>query len=382
MPEPRGSLLVTRNLPPLRGGMERLNLRLAHALAGMGPLAVCGPRGCAAGLPVGATVTEVPAERLSRFLLGALPRALSLARRCRPGTVVAGSGLSAPFAWACARLCRARYVVYLHGLDIVADSLPYRLAWLPFVRRADLALVNSRNTAMLAARAGVARIEILHPGTDFPPLDPAAAAAFRARHDLADRPVLLSVGRLTPRKGLAGFVRDCLPAILRAHPAARLLVIGEDAVHAAKAAPGSELQRVRAAAEAAGVGDAIRFLPHCDDGELVAAYQAADVHVFPVRETAGDVEGFGMVAIEAAANGLPTVAFAVGGVPDAVLEPATGDLVAAGDYAAFAEAVVRRLATRGDARARQATREAAARFGWDAFEARLHALMAKDAFHG
>jgi len=321
-------------------------------------------------------VAEVPAERLWRFVIGALPRALSLARRRKPVTVIAGSGLSAPFAWACARLCRARYIVYLHGLDIVADSLPYRLAWLPFVRRADLALANSHNTAMLACRVGVARVEILHPGTDFPPFRPDIAQAFRARHDLGARPLMLSVGRLTPRKGLADFVREALPAILRVHPDAHLLVIGEDAVHAAKATLGSELRRVREAAEVAGVAPAIRFMPHCDDNELAAAYQSADVHVFPVRKVPGDVEGFGMVAIEAAANGLPTVAFAVGGVPDAVIEPATGDLVAAGDYSAFAQAVVDRLATRGDNSARQAIRGTAARFGWDAFEARLRELLA------
>lgn len=374
MPE-KGSLLITRNLPPLRGGMERLNLRLAHALAGMGALAVCGPRGSAAELPAGAEVAEVPAERLWRFLIGALPRALLMARRCKPGVVIAGSGLSAPFAWACARLCHARYIVYLHGLDIVADSLPYRLGWLPFVRRADLALANSRNTAALARNAGIERLEILHPGTNFPALQPEVVEAFRARHELGMRPLMLSVGRLTPRKGLAGFVREALPAILGAHPDARLLVIGEDAVHAAKAAPGSELQRVREAAEAAGVASSIRFMPHCDDDELIAAYQSADVHVFPVREIPGDIEGFGMVAVEAAANGLPTIAFAVGGVPDAVLEPATGDLVVPGDFTAFAEAVVRRLATRGDARMRQVTRDAAFRFGWDVFEVRLRELI-------
>jgi phosphatidylinositol alpha-1,6-mannosyltransferase len=371
-----GSLLITRNLPPLRGGMERLNLRLACALSGIGALAVCGPRGCAARLPAGVLVAEVPAERVSRFLIGALPRALSLALRWKPRRVVAGSGLSAPFAWVCARLCHARYIVYLHGLDIVADSPSYRLAWLPFVRRADLALVNSRNTAMLAERAGVARVEILNPGTDFPPLDPKAAAAFRARHGFGTRPLLLSVGRLTPRKGVADFVREVMPAIVRVHPGACLLVIGEDAIHAANVTRGSELQRVRDAADAAGVADSIRFMPHCHEDELIAAYQASDVHVFPVREIPGDVEGFGMVAVEAAANGLPTVAFAVGGVPDAVLEPATGDLVAANDYQAFAEAVARRLAMRGDAGARRATRGAAAQFGWDAFDARLRRLLA------
>lgn len=371
----RRILLVTRNLPPLRGGMERLNLRMAWALAAGGSLAVCGPRGCAAVLPQGTHVAEVPAGYLPRFLLGLLPRVLWLAWRQRPTVVIAGSGLASPFAWVCARLCGAHYLAYLHGLDLVADSVLYRLAWLPFVRRADLALVNSRNTQLLAERVGVRHSEILHPGTEFPPLDPGAAAAFRTRHDFSDRPLLLSVGRLTPRKGLVDFIRNALPEVVRAHPDTLLAVIGEDATQAVRAVPGSELQRAREAAEAAGVIDAVRFLPHCTDAELIAAYQAADLHVFPVREIAGDVEGFGMVAIEAAANGLPTVAFAVGGVPDAVLEPTTGDLVVAGDHGAFAAAVARRLAARGDASVRQIARDAAARFGWDVFEARLRQLV-------
>ncbi|QIL21432.1 glycosyltransferase family 4 protein [Thermomonas sp. HDW16] len=355
--------------------MERLNLRLAHALADIGPLAVCGPFGCGAELPPDTSVAEVPAERLSRFLVSALPRALSLARSSKPGVVVAGSGLSAPFAWACARLFGARYIVYLHGLDIVTNSTPYRLAWLPFVRRADLALVNSRNTAMLATRAGVAHVEILHPGTDFPPLRPDAVETFRERHGLGARPLMLSVGRLTPRKGLVDFVHKTLPLVLNVYPDARLVVIGDDAVHAAKTEPGSELRRVQEAAEAAGMTGSILFLPHCDDEVLATAYQSADVHVFPVREVPGDVEGFGMVAIEAAANGLPTVAFAVGGVPDAVLEHATGDLIVAGDHEAFARAITHRLETRGDVRARRAIREAAACYGWEVFETRLRRLL-------
>lgn len=74
-----------------------------------------------------------------------------------------------------------------------------------------------------------------------------------------------------------------------------------------------------------------------DDATLTAAYQAANVHVFPVLESTDDVEGFGMVAIEAAANGLPTVAFDSGGVADAVIEGKTGRLITAGDYPQMAK---------------------------------------------
>jgi phosphatidylinositol alpha-1,6-mannosyltransferase len=63
------------------------------------------------------------------------------------------------------------------------------------------------------------------------------------------------------------------------------------------------------------------------------------VHVFPVLESSDDVEGFGMVAIEAAANGLPTVAFDVGGIADAVEDPVSGRLVPAQDYVKLTNAV-------------------------------------------
>lgn len=90
-----------------------------------------------------------------------------------------------------------------------------------------------------------------------------------------------------------------------------------------------------------GLKDSICFLgarPH-DDPEISEAYFAADVHVFPVQDRPGDNEGFGMVAIEAAAHGLPTVAYDAGGVSDAVSVPASGGLVASGMHDRYASAI-------------------------------------------
>src|SRR3546814_12930756 len=68
-------------------------------------------------------------------------------------------------------------------------------------------------------------------------------------------------------------------------------------------------------------------------------YKAASAHIFPVREIPGDPEGFGMVAVEAAAHGVPTIAFATGGIVDAVAEGESGRLIRPGDYGAFAGVV-------------------------------------------
>ena len=115
-------------------------------------------------------------------------------------------------------------------------------------------------------------------------------------------------------------------------------------------------------------------MPPCDDASLSAAYRAANVHVFPVREISGDVEGFGMVAVEAAAHGLPTVAYAVGGVPDAVSDGVSGALVEPGDSAAFADAASRWLHADNDARA--ACRVFAERFAWPRFDAEIRRVLA------
>jgi phosphatidylinositol alpha-1,6-mannosyltransferase len=370
------ALLITRNLPPLRGGMERLVQHVAQSLARDYDLSVVGPTGCAASLPHSTQTREVTYHPLPRFLFAAGAATWKASRR-HLTVVVAGSGLTAPLAWWAARRARARFVVYLHGLDVVAPSAVYQRCWLPFIRRADLVLVNSGNTRRLAIERGVPQqaIEILHPGTELPKPDPGAGQAFRAAHGLSGRPLLLSVGRLTPRKGLAEFICHSLPAILAGNPDALLLVIGADANDAVRPATDSEHARILRSAEKAGVSSAVRMLPPCDDAVLSAAYRAADAYIFPVLELPGDVEGFGMVAIEAAAHGLPTIGFRVGGVPDAIIDGTSGSLVEPKDYAGFATQVDHWLARAGDPQVHVKCLAAATAFGWDRFGERLHALL-------
>ena len=368
------ALLLTRNFPPLVGGMENLNRRLLLELAREREVALCGPAGCAAFAPAGCPVREAPVRPLWRFFPKLLLDGLRSAWRRRPGVVLAGSGLAAPMAWLVARLARARFVVYLHGLDLVAPSRVYQALWLPFIRACDLALVNSRNTAAIAAGRGLRadRIEVLNPGTDVPAPQPAAAAALRAAQGWGERPVLLSVGRLTRRKGLAEFIESALPAVSARVPGVLLAIVGEDALDSLHGHAGSERERIAAAARSAGLEAQVQFLGRLEQERLDAVFEAAQLHVFPVLEPVGDVEGFGMVALESAARGLRTVAFAVGGVPDAVSAPATGTLVPAGDYRAFADAIVATLAEPADA---EACRRFARSKDWTQFGLRLRALL-------
>lgn len=363
-------LLVTRNFPPLRGGMERVNQRLLAGLAARHEAALCGPTGCAAHVPAGTWVVSAPVGNLVAFLSAGTIAAARLALRFRPRVVIAGSGLTVPIAWLAARLVGARLAAYLHGLDIVASSSIYRLVWRPWLSRCDLVFANSSNTARLARNAGVAttRIRIVHPGTDPAPRGIGKDAELRARLAPETSLMLLSVGRLTPRKGLAEFIRDVLPQVRAKVPDVRLLVVGHDPEQALQRPGHPESARIRKITGEAGLDDHVIWLEPCDDGTLSAIYAVADVHVFPVRETPGDVEGFGMVAIEAAAHGLPTVAYAVDGVPDAVLSGTTGELVAAGDSTAFAVAIHAMAVAGRDHSWQVRCRDAARQFGWDRFD--------------
>ena len=91
-------LHITRNLPPLVGGMERLNWHIADELSRYAQVHLIGPEGSAALRPAAVPVTEVPLRPLPRFLLASAWQAVTVARRFQPHIVLAGSGLTAPAA--------------------------------------------------------------------------------------------------------------------------------------------------------------------------------------------------------------------------------------------------------------------------------------------
>lgn len=365
------ALIVTRNLPPLVGGMERLVWHVVDALTKEYQVHVIGPAGCAPLLPAGVTASEIPITPLWWFLARAKWSALLQALRLRPKLIFAGSGLTAPFAWLAARLTGAKCVVYLHGLDIEATSLPYRLLWRPFFKHFDQVLVNSRFTQRLAVAAGVSanRINILHPGVELPDQSSRddLRRSFRARHQLNEAPVLLYAGRIIERKGLLAFAQHILPKIISSSPSLRLVVIGDEPKWALRQER-SQSALIQKTLDDQGCAKNVLFLGSTSDEELNAAYFSADVLIFPVQHNPGDSEGFGMVAIEAAAHGLPTVAFDAGGVGDAVADKISGRLLPAGDNQAFAQALL-------DLLEKPLTPEAAqlfaAEFAWPIFEQQL-----------
>jgi phosphatidylinositol alpha-1,6-mannosyltransferase len=197
----------------------------------------------------------------------------------------------------------------------------------------------------------------------------AGGEAVRRRHGLVDRPVIVCVSRLVPRKGQDVLIR-ALPAIRRRVPDAALLCVGGGPYR-------DTLERL---ARENGVADAVVLTGSVPWEELPAHYDAGDVFAMPCRtRRAGlEVEGLGIVFLEASATGLPVVAGRSGGSPDAVLDGTTGHLVDGTSVAEVADAVAGLLQEPDRARRMGvAGREWVEReWRWDVLAGRLRELLA------
>jgi phosphatidylinositol alpha-1,6-mannosyltransferase len=163
-------------------------------------------------------------------------------------------------------------------------------------------------------------VETFHPGVD--------GTDVRLRYDLRDRPVVVCVSRLVRRKGQDALIR-ALPAIRQTVPDAALLFVGKGPYH-------DELLQL---AREHGVAEHVVLTGGVPAGELAAHYAAGDVFAMPcrTRRRGLDVEGLGIVYLEASALGLPVVVGDSGGAPEAVRDGETGYLVDGRDIAAIAE---------------------------------------------
>ena len=318
------TLVVTNDFPPRQGGIQTF---VAALLARRPPESVVVLASDSPGSAAYDAALPYPVVRQPTGMLlptrGTARAAVDLARR--HGCDSAFFGAAAPLGLIAPALRSAgvgHLVGATHGHETGWVALPgSRQVMQRIAGHLDvLTYISEYTRARLApALAGRTRLAQLSPGVDVDAFTPDADGdAVRRRLGLGDAPVVVCVSRLVARKGQDVLVAGW-PRVLARHPRARLLLVGGGPAEAS----------LRRAVTRLGLADSVVFTGSVPVDELPGHYAAGDVFAMPCRtRRAGlDVEGLGMVFLEAAACGRPVVAGTSGGAPEAVQDGVTGHVV-------------------------------------------------------
>jgi phosphatidylinositol alpha-1,6-mannosyltransferase len=266
-----------------------------------------------------------------------------------------------------------RVIASTHGHEVGWSMLPLaRTALRRIGNDTDVVTYISQYTRgrFAAAFGPDAALELLAPGVDTDRFEPnsVARAELRARYGLGDRPVVVCVSRLVPRKGQDMLIR-ALPAIRQRVSGATLVIVGG----------GPYRDDLRKLANGFGVSEHVIFTEGVPYDELPAHHAMADVFAMPCRTRGSglDVEGLGIVYLEASAMGVPVVAGNSGGAPETVIDGETGLVVDGWDVGAITAAVGDLLADpdRAAAMGRAGREWAVDNWQWRAKAERLSELL-------
>lgn len=361
-------LFVSHSLPPEDrpmdnvGGMQRVAIDLHDSLL---------PH---RGAEVRALVLRSPWSqrhwRTPLFMARAIREIRGMAERKEIDAVLFSSMVTGALAVPLRRHL-ARHGVFsaaiANGLDATTPTWPYP----HFVRKVfhslDLVLPISNATAAACHARGlphdkcsVVLLGIRLDRFNTPESRPRARAHLRQRFSVPavngdSGLILCSVGRLVPRKGVAWFVDNVMPLLPED---VQFLVAGE----------GPERARIEAAIDRHGLPGRVRLLGAVSDEDLEVLYQGSDLFMMPNVPVPGDMEGFGLVMVEAGLCGLPVVAAAIEGIADVVTEGENGHLVTTGDAAGFADAILRyhHKPSALSAASHHARAHTVEKFGWEA----------------
>lgn len=303
-------LFVSRSFPPSIGGIERHNCDLLSGLRNF--------------VDVHAIINRRGRSFLPLFYLIALFRSLIVASRV--DVVLLGDGVLAPLGFVVRKLTGTPVCSVVHGLDLTYQNAFYQRVFVGALLRLDRILAVSQETKQRAVARGATPTRCRHipNGVQIPFEATAAAAATDACHEYHDRPkTILTVGRLVERKGIAWFVQNVVPQL---PPDARYVVAGD----------GPERAAIESAVRELDEPWRVEVRGPVTETEKWRLMREARVFVQPNIEISGDMEGFGIVVLEAAAMALPVVAADLEGLRDAIKHEENGLLIPTRDSAGFA----------------------------------------------
>ena len=370
----RRTLIVTNDFPPRQGGIQSFVYEFARRQPAGSVVVYASDY---AGADEFDARQPFPVIRHGTGLLVPTPAARARTVRAlrEHGCTAVWFGASAPLGLLAPALRSAgaqRVVATTHGHEVAWAMVPAgRLALRRIGAACDVITYLGEYTRRRLAPAFGAHPQLrrLTPGVDVDAFRPDVdGSVVRARHGLGDRPLIVCVSRLVERKGQDTLIR-ALPQVRSQVPGAALLLVGGGPYH-------DELIRL---AHRCGVAEHVVLTGGVAHADLPAHYAAGDVFAMPcrTRRLGMDVEGLGIVYLEASATGLPVLAGDSGGAPDAVREGVTGYVVNGRDTDAVAVRLAE-LLTDGELRRRMGQAGRAwveSQWQWDGLAAQLGEML-------
>lgn len=225
-------------------------------------------------------------------------------------------------AWLLSLITNVSYSTYVHGEDVetAAISREHDLMVKQVCKRASRIICNSHNSANIVKRlayAGDEKISVLHPGFDQMRFSPAKVDPhFKEQMGWQNKQVIITVGRLQQRKGQDAMIM-AMPNIIAEYPDVHYVIIGH----------GECEEQLKKLITELKLTDHVQLLTNVTDQQMVQCYQQCDLFILPNRTINNDIEGFGMVLVEAQACGKPVIAGDSGGTRETMALGESGMIV-------------------------------------------------------
>jgi glycosyltransferase involved in cell wall biosynthesis len=345
-------LFITRKHPPSVGGMQKLSQSLTKEVGRLTPTST---------IYWGGSTLFVPFFVVYAFLRAVI----TVPRSNHVKLIHLSDALLTPLGLALRTLLRVPVIVTVHGLDVTYSNRLYQWIIPRCLRRMDKVICVSSYTRKQCIRRGVpsSLCEVIPNGVNMVEFaDQFTAQGMRnlqsaAGQVIRGRKVLLTVGRLIERKGVVHFLTEIMPRLLAQRDDICYLIVGEG--------PQRDLIETRIAS--LHLGDHVALLGRVDDDTLRASYSIADLFVMPNIPVQNDIEGFGLVALEAAAAGRYVVASRLDGIPEAIVPGQNGTLLDPLDSDAFVTTILDLLEDdkRREELGRKAREFVRSRYSWD-----------------
>lgn len=340
----RPVLLVTNDLGPRAGGIETFILGLLEQLNGREIVIYTSSQlgSHKFDQELNERLGVVVIRDKSRVLLPT-PRVISNIKRVMRayGTTIVWFGASAPLGWMAPNLRKAgarRVIGMTHGHEVWwSKVIPFRYAMRRIGNSTDILtyLGDFTRGAMASAVGSKAQLVQIAPGINVEHFTPTSKPSdLIAKYQIGNRPTIISVGRLVHRKGQDRLIQ-ALPQIKKAIPNVVLVIVGE----------GPRGRYLRDLVTKLDLQENVIFVGRVSYEDLPRYLNMADIFAMPSRSRffGLEVEGLGIVYLEASACGLPVIAGDSGGAPDAVLIGETGFVVGGNDVAAISKTAIELL---------------------------------------